>query len=509
MSLTHTIERISAKGVEVHLRGGKLLSRGPETSLDEGTVQELRRLKARLLETFAGRGDGKVFPLTQGQKTQWLLHLMNPADPSYNIGLALRFSRRLSRRSFGEALDAVSQRHELARTVVGHVEGEPLLHAGEAHPTLLEEDLGRISEAALADVLRRAHERPFDLEKGPLFRAALYDLPDGGCVFQVAAHHLICDGESVPIFLEDLFLSYFSLAEGRPISLPAPGKDYADFSRWQASYLASSDSEYAWSYWKQELVEAPGHPRWPGQSVKKLGNLSGGVLRSRLEQSDCGRFHDFCRSNRITPFCLLLSTFQAVLYRVLRQTDIWIGCPVSGRSSPGFLRTIGYFVNILPLPFGPRPGGAFLEILRQNQEKITRALNHRDYPYSLLVRKLGLSGTGKGTGPVRILINYQNAGYGTEAVELAEKIPSLSGKYSGSWMMKSVPFPDQQGQFDLAWSIIDNAEGIHWDLRHRIEAVSYSLAAHLHECLRLALSQIQDRIGATIEDLVLPEWVSP
>ena len=172
-SLIQELEGTFSKGVDLHLRGNKLELRGPEVTLGAGTLETLRQLKPRILSTFDGEGSGKLFPLTQGQKAQWFLHLMAPEDTSYNVSIAFRVSRRLSRSAVKEALNAVMEKHDLLRSIIRSIMGEPMQLARERCSSMMEAEGESVSESSMREILIQKHCFPFNLDKGPLARVAL------------------------------------------------------------------------------------------------------------------------------------------------------------------------------------------------------------------------------------------------------------------------------------------------------------------------------------------------
>jgi hypothetical protein len=484
------IERAFASGAQIRIRSGSLVVRAADGSLDADAIGELRLIKPDLLSAFSGLGDGTVIPLSQGQKTMWLLNLIHPSDPSYNVGLALKLSRPLSRSVLREALGIVYGRQELARSVARPLKGEPLVFIRDAVVPVLEDGPPCGEEERLEELLIRGQNRPFDLANRPPFRIALRDLQDGGCILHLMAHHIACDGDSVPVLLEELLSAYFSLAKGIPVRSPACGMGYGEFVRWQAAYLASPEAEKSWSHWRHELDGKPMLPSWPGVAATSANTFAGETIRVEMDGEESRILRGFCCSMNVTPFCMFLSCFQSVLASVL-DGHFWIGCPVSGRFRSGSARSLGYYVNILPFPSDLESGTCFADLLGKNQTKIRNALRYGDYPYNLLIRKLGLAGLDKGSGPVRILINHQSGGLQSGEAEISECVPGIAGLSPEGWTMRAIPLPDQQGQFDLAWSISDFPGGIRWELRHRLAAVGTGLASHINTCLRIALERFQ------------------
>ena len=165
--------------------------------------------------------------------------------------------------------------------------------------------------------------RPFDLERGPVFRATLFTASSEDHVLLVSAHHIGADGWSNRIFMRELGALYDAHAAGRSPALRSPGPSCEEFARWQAEMLAGPAGERLWSFWREQLAGELPRLDLPADLPRRQARRHRGAseivtLDSELAMA-LGRL---ARSHRTTPFVVLLSVFQALLARYTGQDDM-------------------------------------------------------------------------------------------------------------------------------------------------------------------------------------------
>src|SRR4051812_27074981 len=191
---------------------------------------------------IAPRRDAEPAPLSFAQQRLWLLHQMGAGSGAYNIPIALRFAGVLDEAALARALDAVVKRHDVLRTRLALVGGEPRQIVDPSATIALNSvDLtdvtGACSEARLAEAVAAEAKCAFDLSVAPLLRATLLRVAAEHTVLVLVAHHTICDGWSLEILVRELLISYAAAASGRTATLDPLPVQYADFAAWQRETL--------------------------------------------------------------------------------------------------------------------------------------------------------------------------------------------------------------------------------------------------------------------------------
>src|SRR5207247_987813 len=112
-------------------------------------------------------------------------------------------------------------------------------------------------EAQAHHLAREEARRPFDLERGPLFRTSLLRLGEEEHVLLLTVSHIVFDGWSMEIVRHELAVLYRAFSMGQPSPLPELPIQYADFARWQREWLQGARLETQRRYWKQRLGSSP------------------------------------------------------------------------------------------------------------------------------------------------------------------------------------------------------------------------------------------------------------
>ncbi|HLX10642.1 MAG TPA: amino acid adenylation domain-containing protein, partial [Thermoanaerobaculia bacterium] len=333
----------------------------------------------------SGRG-----ALSWGQRAIWLLDRMAPGNAAYIIAGAARAGPELDVGALRAAITALVARHGALRTTF-ELDGEvpmQLVHPAGAWE-LVEEDATAWSAAALeARMVEEAH-RPFDLERGPLLRIAVWRRP-GGHVVVLAVHHIVADFWSLGVLLAELGALY----AGRPLPSPAtPGAGPASYAGhvWrEAERLRGQRGESLRAWWSAALpadpppLELPAdRPRPPRQTFR------GDARGMRLDPGAATAVLAAGAAAGATPFMTLLAAFLVVLHRHSGQDQLLVGTPTAGRGAPELAGVVGYFVNPVVIRGDLAGEPSFPELLGRVREAAIGAFAHQDYPFALLAEHLG------------------------------------------------------------------------------------------------------------------------
>ena len=339
--------------------------------------------------------DAFVFPLSFAQERLWFLHQLEPECPLYNVpAVTCRISGPLRIAALERSLAEIVQRHESLRTTFGQVDGQPVQVISPSLPFAMQVfDLGHLaSEQREAAALRIAGEevrRPFDLARGPLFRAVLLRLAAEEHILVLPMHHIIFDGWSIGILLHELETLYAAFVTGEPSPLPELPIQVADYAHWQREWLQGQVLEEQLAYWRQQLAGAPPLLQLPtGRPRPKMQTHAGQRQPFTIPAELLPSLRALGRQEGATLFMTLLAAFQTLLYRYTGQEDIVVGTPIAGRLRPETRDVIGFFVNTLALRCDLSGQPAFRELLGRVREVALGAYAHQDMPFEKLVAEL-------------------------------------------------------------------------------------------------------------------------
>jgi amino acid adenylation domain-containing protein len=341
-------------------------------------------------------GDARPAPLSFPQERVWFLEQLSPGNLAYNAQATLRLRGPLDHQVLSATLGAIVGRHEVLRSVFTTVNGAPVqVPRPRVNVTVPLIDLSMIpgdqrpehSERAVA----RAIGQPFDLGSPPLARWVLIRHAADDHTLVHVEQHLVHDGWSFAVFLRELTTIYPALAEGKPVPLPDPPVQYADFARWQRDWMRGPVLDAHLAHWTGELDGCPARLDLPADRPRPVSqSFRGATIRIELAGTLCRQLRTYSRSRGITLFTTMLAGFAALLSRHSGEHDIVIGSGVANRRLAEIEQMIGMVVNTLPLRIDLSGEPTFDELTDRVQHITGRAHEWQDVPLDRLIGALGL-----------------------------------------------------------------------------------------------------------------------
>ena len=346
--------------------------------------------------TIEPRASGNRAPLSFSQERLWFLAQLAPENAAYSMPGALRLRGPLDVGALRDAFDGVVERHEILRTTFEDRDGVPFQRIrSKLALRLVDEplnvDAGATEADRIAAILREEELRPFDLTRLPLFRVRLLRIAvDDHCLL-VVMHHLITDGWSIAVLIDEVARLYNARLNGVDADLPPLPIQYADYAEWQRGGDDNATLSAHIEYWRGHLQGVaplrlplfgprPAGVDWHGASrpmqISNAANAAAQELAERL---------------RATPFMVTLGAFQVLLSRLSGQLDLTIGIPTLGRSRAELQPLVGFFEStvVLRSTWTTRTTGR--EVVAMVQERLAAALDHQDAPFEQVVEAVGTS----------------------------------------------------------------------------------------------------------------------
>lgn len=331
----------------------------------------------------------KTDALSYGQRALWFLHRLAPASTAYNFVFAARVMSPTTNELLVASVQKLVHRHAVLRTTYTSERGAPTRQVLPPHDIAVatvvcpSTDLSTIGQR-LADEAYR----PFDLERGPVFRAAIFTTPGLERFLLLSAHHIALDFESIGLMLQDLGEFHRAARAGDEPSLRPLPTEYSDYVRWQAELLGGAEGERLWRYWREQLAPPLPVANLPVDRQRPaVQSFHGFTVTVETGTEVAERLDRIARGCGATLSTAILALFQMVLHEWTEQDDVLVGCVTPGRK-PEFAQVVGYFVNPVVVRTRVQAGLSFRNLLKRVQSTVDAAWAHQDFPFALLVERL-------------------------------------------------------------------------------------------------------------------------
>ncbi|ARV58864.1 non-ribosomal peptide synthetase [Nostocales cyanobacterium HT-58-2] len=437
-----------------------------------------------------------VLPTSFAQQRLWFLDQLQAGISFYNLSKVLRLNGRVNIAALQRSLTEIVHRHEVLRTTFLTVEGQPMqVITPQFTFTLPVVDLQTQPVAQQqVEVKRLASEEvqlAFNLAQGSLLRTKLLQLSSQEYVFILTMHHIVSDGWSIDVLIQELTTLYQAFCNGNTSPIPPLPIQYADFAVWQRQWLQGDILESQLSYWKQQLNGAPPilqlistRPRPPIQSFRGATKLF--ELPPHLSQA----LKNLSRQEGVTLFMTLLTAFKVLLYRYTGQEDIIVGSPIAGRNRKELEGLIGFFINNLVLRTDLSGNPSFKELLQRVREVTLGAYAHQDLPFEKLVEELQ---------PVRDL-SYNPL---FQVAFVLQNTPMTTIKLSGVTIHPLEVEDINTVQFDLVLSIQETEQGLAGALMYSTDLFDAAIITWMLKYLQTLLEDIVAHPTKHISHLLL------
>lgn len=436
-----------------------------------------------------------ALPLSSGQLRLWFLDQLSPRSAAYILPMAARVRGRLDCAALERALFEIVRRHEVLRTVFPVSNGLPGQTILAAAPVPL--DMVDLSGYPLVERERRAREavdaaarEPFDLSRGPLFRARLVRLGEEECALVIAVHHIVFDAWSMEVFWREFASLYAVFRDGGQSPLPELPIQFADFASWQRRSFEGEAREKHLSYWKAQLGGTLPVLDLPADKPRQILRNSRAAQKAvDLSPALSGRLKSLSQTENASLFMTLLAALNVLLHRLSGQDDILVGTPVAGRNRVELENLIGFFINTVVVRTRLSGSLRFLDLLSRIRSTVLDALSHQEMPFEELVEALDSERDLTRTPLFQVFLNQLN-GQLTPV-----RIPGLTLE----------PFHrfELEAKFDLTFYVAEWEDAIHLVLVYNADLFDEERMGILLEQYGRVLEQVCDNPGLAIDEYSL------
>lgn len=409
------------------------------------------------------------YPVSSQQMRLFILWQLERESKAYNLPSGMIIEGDLDQEKLIDTFTHLIQRHESLRTSFRFVDGQLVQYI---HKTVdFKVDYAEIIEQEMIDAAK-SFVKPFDLENSPLFRVKLFKVGENKHLLLTDTHHIVFDGISFDIIMKEFSVLY---SGG---NLTEPKLQYKDYAVWQEQFFKRDEYTKKEAFWLNMLEEIPVlqlHTDYPRTTIQ---DFAGESVSITVNAELTSQLRVMSTETGTTLYMLLLTVLNVLMSKYTHQEDILIGSPTAGRSHYGLEDVIGMFVNTVVMRNFPSREKTFRELLEEVKENTLKALDHEDYPFEVLVDKLGIE-RNPGRNPIfDILFSLDSNGNSSTDTE------ALS--------FQKLQVESNATQFDIAIQAIEKKDTIEFLFKYRTKLFAEDTIERMANHFIQLLSNIQD-----------------
>jgi amino acid adenylation domain-containing protein len=459
------------------------------------TVEALRKAEEGLIVPPITRGlRTDKPPLSFAQQRLWFIDRLESGSAFYNIPAAVRLDGLLNTEALERSLNEIVRRHESLRTTFSDSGGLPVqIIAPSLNLALPIFDLRDLSEDERAsrtrELISEEFWRPFDLTRGPLIRASLLRIDEQEHILTVCMHHIISDGWSIGVFIDEMARLYGVYSEGKASPLPELMIQYRDYALWQRQWLKGEVLEAEIGYWKKQLEGAPTTIEIKTDGARPAVQTYEGRSESiEIGEEAVRRLKEVGGRQGATMYMVMAAAMEVLMYRYSGQEDMVIGTPVANRVRQETEPLIGCFINVLALRAKLSNNPTYNEMLRQAREVILDALTHQDLPFEKLVEALQIERDPSRSPLFQVMFALQSAR------NPETELPGLT--------LTPMDEENKAAHFDLNMAVQEEGQSMSATLTYNIDLFNAETVTQMLSDYKLILEEVSLNPEVTLKELV-------
>ncbi len=353
------------------------------------------------------------YAVSHAQRRLWIVDQFEEDQIAYNISCMFVYKEAVDVSAFRQAFETLVQRHESLRTVFVNEGGQPyqkILPFEQTGFAVQYQDLSLLEKNEMEAVVEAERaEQPFQLDKGPLLRVKLLKTDEATFVIMCSTHHIVSDGWSMNILLNEVLKLYYAFSNNFSNSLDPLKIHYKDFAAWQNAQLQGKRLDEYRAFWGQYFVSPLPLLQLPYDKKRpELQSFRGEIISFELGAALADEIRKISSQKDATLFMTLIALVKLLLYRYSGQKDLIIGIPLAGREHRELENQIGFYVNTMGLRSIMDAEEPFETFLERTKANLLKTYPQSMYPFDRLVEDLGLENSPGRSNLFDVMVQLQD-----------------------------------------------------------------------------------------------------
>jgi amino acid adenylation domain-containing protein len=428
---------------------------------------------------------------SHGQKRLWLISKLDNAISAYNVPYAFDVKGIIDTDIFEKALQLVVKKYEILRTNFIEENGEIYQYIHKKRKINLNKK-DCINRIQAEQYIRKIAYSNFDLEKDQLLRFEIVTYGTNKQMLFFSIHHIIFDGWSLGIIMQELSDAYISILNNEVYDLTKI-LQYKDFAEWHENLIKNNEYIEDKEYWiKQFSDELPILDLTTDFERPNIQKFQGKTIRRGLNKVNLQLLKDIANKNNTTVFIVIKSIFYLLFHKFTAQNDIVLGTVAAGRDYSDLKEEIGFFVNTLPIRIKFDTDETLLDLINKVKDSILNAYRYQYYPFDKLVEEIGIQTETNKNPFFDVMIAMQN----TDNNDIFD-FPNFT-------LYKS-DYDYDVARFDLSINIYEQLSGLEIFIEYNTELFKYKTIDNIINKFEYLANIIFDSLDTKISDIGIIE----
>lgn len=439
------------------------------------------------------------FTLSSAQKSLWVLNQWLPNNYAYNIPIAFKLKNIINVNALKSAFKKLVLRHPLlgSRIDMRNQELTCIMQSTNSF-SFKAEQLSYLSENELHQYLIDISRKPFNLKNGPLLKVYLFAISDMEHILLISLHHIVFDGSSMPVLVNEIKHLYDAEINNYQVKLPKLRKTYEDFVHWQNNLLESQEGFRHKEYWHNKLEgELPVLNLPMKKNRNEYISFRGTTYSFDIPKEISKAIQELCFDRKVSPFVMMLSIFKALLYSYINQKDIIIGTVLQGRPTSEYSNLIGLFTNAVILRSSVTNDLCFKDLLLQVQDTVFEALEHGMYPFAEISNMKSKRKNTANIPLIQVMFLFQN--WMSDTTQLSDSKEEISN--NNSVLFELMPEVHQEGEFDITLEVLTSNSTYRLMFKYNDELFEKEFVEELCEKYIIAIKIILENVNSMLTDI--------
>ncbi|MCP4971709.1 MAG: amino acid adenylation domain-containing protein, partial [Arcobacter sp.] len=422
----------------------------------------------------------EVLPLSFTQDRLWFLNQFEGESSTYNIPGLLLLEGTLNKEALNKALFTILQRHESLRTNFFVQDDISIVKVKELDEFKVDEI--SLENSSIEETVITTLNKPFNLSSDLLFRATILTKSSKENYLFINMHHIISDGWSIGLFINEFTTLYNAYNNNQDNPLPPLAIQYGDYAAWQKDYLSGEVLENKLSYWKEQLDAVEPLELQTTYQRPAIQSYIGNTIEFTLDETLSKKLNQISKTNDVTLFMTLISSFSLLMNRYTQQDDITIGTPIANRNRSEVEQLIGFFVNTLVLRQDFSNNLNFTQLLEQVKKTTLDAYEHQDVPFEKVVDALNISRDTSRSPLFQIMFVLQNN------QEATLDLPNLT--------ITPQNLENNTAKFDLTMNVTEANDKLYGSIEYATDLFS-------SEYINSLITHFKQLLNSIVEDITI------